>query len=386
VPGTPYHDAYGLSLLRPGTYHPDGQILQEDYEYGSFLQAKMYARGVRCSDCHEPHSSALRAEGNAVCTQCHSAAGNPRFPTLRLADYDDPSHHFHEPGSPGAQCRNCHMIERTYMGIDARRDHSFRVPRPDLAATGSPDACTDCHADRDPAWAAAAIAERFPDPAHRGPHFATAFAAARWEPERQAEALLAIAADPQAAGIVRATALELLQPVADTRIADRTLPLLTDPDPLVRAAAAGLQRAAPPEGLADRLLPALGDRYRVVRIAAAKALLAVPATGTPEAERALRTATTEWQATLLTRLDFPETHLQTGGSALTLRDLRSADRAFREAVAMDPQLVDGWAMIARIHAAVGDIAAAGAALEEGLAANPTDPLLLGLQQELSGFR
>ena len=142
----------------------------------------MYARGVRCSDCHDPHAAELRAEGNAVCTQCHSPAGNPEFPTLRRAAYDDPAHHFHAPGSPGAECRACHMIERTYMGIDGRRDHSFRVPRPDLAATGAPDACTDCHADRGAAWAAEEIARRFPDPRHRGPHFATAFAAAQWVP------------------------------------------------------------------------------------------------------------------------------------------------------------------------------------------------------------
>ena len=110
----------------------------------------MYARGVRCSDCHDPHALELRAEGNAVCTQCHSPAGNERFPTLRKALYDDPAHTFHAPGSEGAACRSCHMPERTYMGVDRRRDHGFRVPRPDLAAaTGAPDVCTSCHADKD---------------------------------------------------------------------------------------------------------------------------------------------------------------------------------------------------------------------------------------------
>ena len=161
LPGTPYHDAYNLSLLRPGLYRADGQIEDEVYVYGSFLQSKMYARGVGCLNCHEPHGAELRAEGNAVCTQCHSPAGNPDFPTLTPADYDSPEHHFHEPGTPGAQCKNCHMAERIYMGNDWRADHSFRIPRPDLdARTGAPDACTACHADREPAWAAAEIARR----------------------------------------------------------------------------------------------------------------------------------------------------------------------------------------------------------------------------------
>ncbi len=247
VPGTLYADAYNLALLREGAYHADGQILDEVYVYGSFLQSKMAARGVRCSDCHEPHSATLRAEGNAVCTQCHNPAGNDRFPTLRGAAYDTPEHHFHEQGTEGAQCASCHMIERTYMGIDERRDHSFRVPRPDLSAeTGAPDACTDCHADRDAAWAAAEIAARFPDDTWRGPHYGTVLAAARWSPEGQADALLALASDADTPGIVRATALDLLAGARSEAAAAAAEPLLADPDPLVRAAAAVTLRARPP--------------------------------------------------------------------------------------------------------------------------------------------
>ena len=128
MPGTAYHDAYSLALLRPGQYHADGQILDEVYVYGSFLQSKMYAAGVGCIDCHEAHSADLRAEGNAVCAQCHSPAGNPRFPELNLADYDSPEHHFHEAGSAAAQCKSCHMVEQVYMGNDWRADHSSAVP------------------------------------------------------------------------------------------------------------------------------------------------------------------------------------------------------------------------------------------------------------------
>jgi predicted CXXCH cytochrome family protein len=383
LPGTPYQDAYAPALLRDGLYHADGQIDAEVYEYGSFLQSKMFARGVRCSDCHEPHALELRAEGNAVCTQCHAPSGNDRFPTLRRALYDDPSHHFHPPGSQGAECRACHMPERTYMQVDGRRDHGFRVPRPDLAATGTPDTCTGCHADRAPAWAAAEIAHRFPASAHRGPHFATAFAAARRDPAAQADALTALAGRPELAGIVRASALDLLAPVADATIADRSAPLLADSDPLVRAAAATLQRALPAGPRLDRLLPSLRDPTRAVRIAAAKAMLGTSPSGASEAARAsLAAATEEWRASLLSRADFPETHLQIGGAALGARNVEVADNAFREAVTLDPQLVDAWAMIARIHAATGDRAGARRALGEGLAANPGAPLLESLLAEL----
>ena len=381
VPGTPYHDSYTLSLLRPGLYHPDGQILDEVFEGGSFLQSKMHAKGVRCSDCHEPHSGTLRAEGNAVCAQCHSPAGNPRFPSLPLKVFDGPEHHFHPEGSDAAQCVSCHMIERTYMGIDTRRDHSFRIPRPDLAASGAPDACTDCHADKDAAWAAAALQARFPDSPHRGPHFAPVFSAAAADPAGQADALLEIA-EWDGLGVVRASALDMLGAAARADQAARLVPLLSDPDPLVRAAAAGTLGALPPEQRLDALFPLLSDPLRAVRVATARALLeAQAAPGTPEAQ-AISAAMAEWQGSMLLRTDFPETHLQLAGVGLTLRNWQMARQAFAEAVSLDPQLVQGWIMQARIAAALEDRQGAARAVSLGLAANPGDASLTDLAREM----
>jgi predicted CXXCH cytochrome family protein len=86
----------------------------------------MMAKGVTCSNCHEPHGNALVAEGNAVCTQCHNPTGRGDFPSLALKDYDTPAHHHHKQDTAAAQCVNCHMPERAYMMIDKRRDHFFR--------------------------------------------------------------------------------------------------------------------------------------------------------------------------------------------------------------------------------------------------------------------
>jgi hypothetical protein len=378
VPGTDYHDAFSIALLREGVYHPDGSILDEVFEGGSFLQSRMHAAGVRCSTCHEPHSGELRLEGNAVCAQCHSPAGNPDFPTLARKVYDDPAHHFHPEGGPGAQCVDCHMIERTYMGIDGRRDHSFRVPRPDLASTGSPDACTDCHADRGAAWTAAELVARFPDSVHRGPHFATAFAAARRDPLLSAPLLLDIAEWPEGPGIVRATALDLLGAAPDRMAARRVAALLSDSDPLVRAAAALALRSLPPGERLAVLTPLMTDPLRTVREAAARALLDVAA-GASSAPVALEAALDEWREALRLRADFPETHLQIGGAALTMRDFRGALAAFRQAVRLDPQLVDAWSIIVRLLAALGDAEGAVAAYAEGVAANPGHPALLAVR-------
>ncbi|MBL8992018.1 MAG: hypothetical protein JNM63_01675, partial [Spirochaetia bacterium] len=138
TPGKKFTDFYLPEFLDGAAYHPDGQILEENFEYGSFVQSKMHAKGVRCTDCHEPHSGKTRAEGNHLCLRCHEAA---RF--------DLTAHHHHPIASPGALCVNCHMPEKTYMVVHKRRDHSLRVPHPEISkALGTPNACSQCHVGR----------------------------------------------------------------------------------------------------------------------------------------------------------------------------------------------------------------------------------------------
>ena len=376
-PGTPYADAYSLALLRTGSYHADGQILDEVYVYGSFLQSKMYARGVTCSNCHDAHTAELKADGNGVCTQCHAPAGNPSFPTLANKMYDDPSHHFHAAGTEGAQCKSCHMIERVYMGVDGRRDHSFRIPRPDLSIeTDSPNSCTDCHADKSSVWAAAAIEQWYPDSVHRGPHYGQTLAAGRRDPVSARGSLAELAENTQEPGIVRATALWLLEQAQDPQIATRLEPLLDDPDPVVRAAASGVHASAAPQLRGQRLERALEDPVRTVRIEAAKTLITVPPDSLPpSAVDKLRAAAREWQQGLVNRADFPETHLILGGTALSMRNIAGAERAFREVVRMDPQREDAWVMLVRIADAVEGPQAAARVVDEALRFLPASDTL-----------
>jgi predicted CXXCH cytochrome family protein len=382
IPGTPYHDAYNLAVLRPGLYHPDGQILDEVYVYGSFLQSKMYAQGVGCMNCHDPHSAELKADGNGVCTQCHSPAGNPDFPTLSAKEYDTPAHHHHPEDSAGAQCKSCHMIERVYMGVDGRRDHSFRVPRPDLSL--GEDACTDCHQNEGQDWAAQRIEEWFPVSPHRVPHYGTAFQAAIDGSVDGSDALLEIATEPLQPGIVRATAAYLLQPFGSADVADETASLLTDVDPLVRANAVALQRQAALPDQIQRLEPLLSDPVRNVRISAAKEFLNIPVQAlTVKQQSEVARGMGEWQGTIANRLDFPETHLVLGGMALTFRNAPAAERAFREVITLDPQRAEAWPMLVQLSQINRGIDAARGVLAEGLKVLPNDPGLLQLKAQLN---
>src|SRR5690606_17138734 len=96
APGDSFWDHFLLSIVdHQHLFHPDGQILEEDYEFAPFLGSRMHAAGVTCTDCHDPHSGRTRLQGNQLCLQCHDGS-RPGSPII------DPARHtFHAPESAG---------------------------------------------------------------------------------------------------------------------------------------------------------------------------------------------------------------------------------------------------------------------------------------------
>ena len=367
-------DDYLPARLAEGLYHPDGQILDEVYVYGSFVQSRMHAAGVRCTDCHDPHRLTLRAEGNTVCTRCHRERPVDRFPTLAPGRYDTPAHHRHEPGSPGAQCVSCHMPDRTYMVVDPRRDHGFRVPRPDLSATlGTPNPCTGCHDARDDAWAAAAVAgwSDAPPP----PHFAPAFAAGRAGDAAAQPDLAALAAHPDQPAIVRATALELLRPLGRTGVA-ASRAALDDPDPLVRATAAG---GLEPLGLPARraaLEPLLADPVRAVRVEAARVLAeAWGGDGAPVPGDPLAAAAAEYLDAQAAVADMAPARLGLGVVRERQGAQDQAEAEYRASLALDPRFTPARFNLANLLNAQGRNPEAETVLRRGIDHDPDEPEL-----------
>ncbi|MGD8914553.1 MAG: multiheme c-type cytochrome [Candidatus Thiodiazotropha sp.] len=379
-PGSHYTDNYRLALLRDGLYYPDGQIHDEVYVYGSFLQSKMHEKGVKCSHCHDTHSYQLKAEGNALCTQCHNAQGNALFPSLNNKDYDAVEHHFHQADSEGAECKQCHMPERYYMVVDGRRDHSFRIPRPDLSAKMDvPNVCNTCHQDKLPGWAVEEIAKRKPGGQLRKSHFAEVFNSADSRMNNQTvRQLLDLANDQKLPAIVRASALERLFPVAENLDFNVIDALLADDNAWVRVAAANLLVHSPYKNKIKKLLPLLSDSVRSVRLEAVKAFLETNLEGLTFSDNvAVKKAIKEYQQSLANKADFPEVQMVIGGVALIKRNISAAISAFSQAVEMDPQLIQAWVMLARIQAAVGQPNELRKTLDKAIKANPNN---LELQQ------
>lgn len=370
--GPPFADHYALALLTPDLYFPDGQQKDEVFILGSFLQSKMKARGVTCSNCHEPHGGGLVAEGNAVCTQCHNPAGNDKFPSLRKADYDTPEHHHHTAGSQAAQCVNCHMPERSYMRIDPRRDHFFRRPDPlQSKAAGAPDVCTGCHAGKTAEWAAQQIASWKPagDKGWQDRAAYIAFSNGEHSDTTIAD-LTRYALDQEHPAIVRATALTALGTAGSLTSADAEQ-VLKDDDPLVRAAATGALRQIDVQDRIMLLMPLLSDPARSVRQRAAVEIAGAGVAMLPASDdAAYRKGLEDFMDARMANADTPESHVAIGGLALSRRQWDEAATAFTTATEMDPQMTSAWMVLAQLAEARGNPKGAEDALAKGLAASP----------------
>ncbi|MBL8541874.1 MAG: HEAT repeat domain-containing protein, partial [Betaproteobacteria bacterium] len=227
VHGKSLLDTHRPARLDEGLYWTDGQMRDEVYNWGSFLQSRMHAQGVTCSDCHDPHTQALRAPGNAVCATCHAPA-----------KFDSETHTHHARGSAGAACTACHMPTTTYMQVDPRHDHSMRIPRPDLSVKlGVPNACNNCHAKKSAQWAADAIAKWTGKAPVGYQTFAEALHAGTLGAPGARDALQTIADDPAQPAIVRASAIDRLGRWLTPDTLSSVTHALNDPDPLVRLAA-----------------------------------------------------------------------------------------------------------------------------------------------------
>ena len=337
APDTPFLDTALPALLEPGLYHADGQIDGEVFEYDSFLQSSMHKAGVVCSNCHEPHATKLRAGGSALCAQCHLPE-----------KFDVTAHHKHSPGSAGALCVNCHMPTKTYMVVHDRRDHSIRVPRPDLSVSiGTPNACNQCHTDRSAEWAVKAVATWYPNGRQTKPHYGTALHAGRTgavDAERQLDLLILDKSQP---AIARASALLLLPRYASAASGPAIKSAIDDPDPLVRMAMARALPPSAPRAIIEAILPLLGDPVRAVRTEAARALAGVdPQTITQEQRSAFATAYQELIAAELIDADRPEAHLNLGLVKMRRKQLDEAEAEYRTALRLDPKFVPAMANLA----------------------------------------
>jgi tetratricopeptide (TPR) repeat protein len=365
VPGQWLSQTHVVEPLTRNTYHADGQIrdVEEPYNYAPFKQSRMFAAGVTCSDCHEPHAAKLRLPGDGVCLQCHAGE-----------KYAVASHHHHEGAKPPLACASCHMLAGTYMIIDRRHDHGLRIPRPDLSAElGTPNACNACHTDKSAQWAADAIAS-WHGPDRKGfQKYAQAFHAA-WTDQEDAQALLsAVVSDRSAPAFARAGALaELASHPSPTGI-NLARGALSDPDPMVRIGALDVLGNLPASQLWPLVAPLLSDSVRGVRIRAVALLAGVPPASQPAADRErFEHAAAEFIAAQRLNADRPEARATLGNFDARRGRVGEAEAEYKAALRLNPQFAAAAINLADLYRQNGRDGEGESVLRTALAESAND--------------
>jgi predicted CXXCH cytochrome family protein len=363
IPGHWLSDTHAVSPLTRGLYHADGQMLDEVYNYGSFKQSRMFAAGVTCSDCHDPHSAKPRLEGDGLCLQCHSSE-----------KYAAQSHKHHEGLSPALECSSCHMPMHTYMVVDQRHDHSFRVPRPDLSVKfGIPNACNDCHTDRSAEWTALAV-ERWFGPQRIGfQDYADAFHAAWTENADAAKLLATVVANQGSPAFARASALKELASYVSSGNIGLAQSGLNDPDPMVRIGALDMLENVPPAIVWPIASPLLSDPSRGVRIRAVSLLAAVPPANQPSGDRAqFDRAAGEFIAAQQLNADRPESRAALGNFYARRGLTSQAEAEYNAALRLSPEFTPAAINLADLYRSLGQDSEGERVLRSAVGVSPRD--------------
>lgn len=346
------------NLAEEPLYHVDGQILDEDYVYGSFTQSKMYMRDVQCNDCHNVHSTARLFEDNRLCTQCH-----------RADDYDTPTHHFHkgygeagdavvdvygktnEVGS-GSRCIECHMPQQPYMGIDFRADHSMRIPRPRLTKElGSPNACNQCHAEETTEWSIKYVTKWYGN--SRKHQYGSTFRMADEKHEDGIAMLKVIYNDEVYPEMIRALALQKLIVNYPDSCRATLLNAIVHPNEHIRYTAVRNYFVDSPEAITS-LCPLLKDGSKAIRVEAADKLYTMPEDQIPQSyKKALKEAVAERLEALEYNGDFPSGKYNIGNFYYNTGDLDNAAKFFERALKQDDLLHSAKVNLAYVYNSQG---------------------------------
>ena len=329
-----FWNAYLPQTISNTFYHADGQILEEDYVWGSFVQSKMYHEGVKCTDCHNPHTNAVKFEGNKLCLQCHETT------------YDSLEHHHHELATNAAQCINCHMTGKHYMGNDFRRDHSFRIPRPDLSVDSEiPNACNGCHTEQSAQWASSQLESWYGAPKE---NYVDALADyASNSDETSYQNLVGLLSADSIPLIARATALEYALQYPSDELLTLLNNQLNDKEAFIRIQALEALNNAPKELRKKHGLVAMNDSLQPVRSIAALITADLTANEmTPAQWSRWQTVQNEYKAHLDYQADFREGRMALAQYAVRQQRWNDAIANYKQALRFDPentQAYSGWA-------------------------------------------
>lgn len=353
------------SSISTANYFIDGQIKEEDYEYGSFLQSKMYAQGVTCINCHDPHSMKVKASGNTLCASCHTPE-----------KYAAEKHTFHPVNSTGSQCVNCHMPVTTYMGIDGRRDHSIRIPRPDHSKLNSaPNACNKCHANKTVDWSVQYFMQWYGDKLPKAKTYGELLYTISKNTEGSEAALNELLSSQNYPAIIQATALEQYTQFFSPRITESTKKYLKSNDPNLRLNALHAVAGFTADEILPLVKPMLNDDVLAVRMEAMNLLTPMYTQLDNIYRQRFDAVMNEYLGIQRKVGDRPEGYLNQGILLSATGNIAGAEQIYLLGLKRFPKFIALYANMADHYRAAGGETKAKEYIEKGLAVEPNNPTL-----------
>ncbi|NIO04187.1 MAG: tetratricopeptide repeat protein [Proteobacteria bacterium] len=366
-PGDRYFDHYELTTLEHHDFYPDGRDLGENYTYTLWRMSPCAKSGqLSCFHCHTSSGRyKQKKEPNKSCMPCHQE---------RVENATEHSHHPAE--SPGNKCISCHMPMTEFARM-RRSDHSMLPPTP--AATiqfKSPNACSLCHTDNDPAWADQWV-RKWRDRDYQAPvlHRAGLIDAARNRDWTRLPEMLAYITSKDRDEVYATSLIRLLQACDDPYKWPAILEAMKDPSPLVRSAAAASLGMFPSKETGKALLEATGDDYRLVRIRAASALASYPRFFAPilledKDRQNLDKATGEYLTSLTSRPDHWTSYYNLGNYYLQRGELPIALAAYETSLKLEPRAVMSLVNASIAYIRMGENSKAEESLRKALEIEP----------------
>ena len=416
-PGDRYEDfALPFLISQPipdndpqGDFWPDGRPSRFNRPQALTLTGCFQKGEATCTSCHKMHGSPndhalklpVEAEGGGLtrqsdrlCTQCHEV---------------DAAHTRHEVDSQGSRCVACHMSDVNWRLITRRRDHTFQPPVPEMTSRfGVPNACTTCHENKSPEWAASTMDRWYGNRERRQAivRMAETFYRAGSGDASVLPEVARLAVDRSHGTLIRASAAEFagqlisksrvgadqrVGPRADTQVRPYSAEVVNaligaaaDREPAVRITAVRALSFIPiaPTGgdsrVASVIAAHLTDSSRLVRVSAAESLMTFGITHLDGARgQALARAQDEWAESLRTFNDVAADHTALGWLEAARGRSEEAAKELRVAIALDPR-------DARPHVYLGVLAARAGRYDEALqhfkAAKTIDPAYQNLDR------
>jgi tetratricopeptide (TPR) repeat protein len=271
------------------------------------------------------------------------------------------------------------MPETKYMVNDPRRDHSIRIPRPDISLkTGSPNACNQCHKEETVKWADNAFRKWYGNKYDTIQHYGEVFYAASQGDVESIDWLKDIINDTIHTDIVKASALyylgnyfpnaeSLQEIIKQTNASSDELPLVKTTS-LMQLANYNMQ------DYFTSVVPHLNDSLRTVRMEAARLIANVPPNYYPQNQKELIEKTVqEYIKSVLVNGDQPGANINLGVLYASHNQLADAERYYKNAIRISKSSIAAYINLADLYRSQNREAEAESIMLQALKINPEFP-------------